>query len=187
MSALLGSALALQRFCQQQGWQFCFIGGLAVQRWGEPSLTLDANMTLLTGFGSEATYVDLLLARFQERIPDARAFALGHRVLLLQSDQGIPLDIALGAMPFEERTVARASLHEIVPGYRLMTCAAEDLIVHKAFADWPKDWLDIETIVVRQRGRLDLQLVWDELLPLAELKEDPGIVARLRQMIERPQ
>ncbi|MCL4263414.1 MAG: hypothetical protein KJ069_09370 [Anaerolineae bacterium] len=42
MNALLDAALRLQQFCQSQNWQFCYIGGLAVQRWGEPRLTQDA-------------------------------------------------------------------------------------------------------------------------------------------------
>jgi hypothetical protein len=183
MNPLLDAALQLQQFCENQNWRFCFIGGLAVQRWGEPRLTQDADMTLLTDFGDEPPYVDALIAGFQTRISDAREFALQYRVVLLQADNGIPLDVALGAMPFEERSVERASLYEIASGYTLFTCSAEDLIVHKAFAGRPQDWLDIETILIRQKGRLQTQTIWEELIPLAELKEDPGIVPRLAQLM----
>jgi hypothetical protein len=48
------------------------------------------------------------------------------------------MDIALGAMPFEERTIERSSLAELVPSAILRTCSAEDLIVHKAFAGRPQ-------------------------------------------------
>ncbi len=37
---VLAAAGEIQAFCQKQGWRFCFIGGVAVQRWGEPRLTL---------------------------------------------------------------------------------------------------------------------------------------------------
>jgi hypothetical protein len=33
-------------------------------------------------------------------------------VLLLESRDGVPIDVALGAMPFEERAIARASAFE---------------------------------------------------------------------------
>ncbi len=184
MNALLDAALRLQQFCQSQNWQFCYIGGLAVQRWGEPRLTQDADMTLLTGFGNEPAYIDSLLAGYQGRVSDTRQFALQYRVLLLQDNNGIPLDIALGAMPFEEHSIDRATVYEIAPGYALVTCAAEDLVVHKAFANRPQDWLDIETIMIRQQGKLDFQIIWDELIPLAELKEDLDIVKRLRQLVD---
>jgi hypothetical protein len=50
---VLAAAGEVQSFCQQHGWRFCFIGGVAVQRWGEPRLTQDVDLTLLTGFGKE--------------------------------------------------------------------------------------------------------------------------------------
>ena len=53
MNAIFAAALDLQSFCDKHGWRCCFIGGLAVQRWGEPRMTRDADLTLLTGFGSE--------------------------------------------------------------------------------------------------------------------------------------
>jgi hypothetical protein len=35
MNPIFAAAVELQDFCHAQGWRFCFIGGLAVQRWGE--------------------------------------------------------------------------------------------------------------------------------------------------------
>ena len=43
-------AAGLQNFCEARDWRFCFIGGLAVQRWGEPRGTIDVDLTLLSGF-----------------------------------------------------------------------------------------------------------------------------------------
>jgi hypothetical protein len=70
-----------------QGWQYCFIGGLALQRWGEPRETIDVDLTLLTGFGGEETFVRELLRHFEPRIAEADEFALAHRVLLAE-EQG---------------------------------------------------------------------------------------------------
>jgi hypothetical protein len=185
VSPLLDAALDVQTFCHDRGWRFCFIGGLAVQRWGEPRLTQGADLTVITGFGGEAPFVDALLDRFAGRLPDAREFALRNRVVLARSAHGVPLDIALGAMPFEEHAVARASDFAIAPGVTLLTCGAEDLIVFKAFAGRARDWLDIEGIAVRQAGRLDEPLIWSELLPLLELKETPEDAGKLRLILDR--
>ena len=184
MNPIFAAALELQGFCEGQGWRFCFIGAVAVLRWGEPRLTQGVDLTLLTGWGSEASFVDPLLARFSRRRPDARDFALRFRVLLLESSQRIPLDISLGAMPFEGRAVERASDFEIGEGAALRTCSAEDLIVFKAFAGRPQDWLDIEGIAARQAGRLDSDLVWRELRPLFKLKDEPETEDRLRSILE---
>lgn len=43
-------ALELQRFFVGNKWDFSFIGGIVLQRWGEPRLTVDIDVTLLTGF-----------------------------------------------------------------------------------------------------------------------------------------
>ena len=42
MNALLGTAAEIQHFLQRAGERFCFIGGVALQRWGEPRLTRES-------------------------------------------------------------------------------------------------------------------------------------------------
>ena len=76
MNPIFRAAVDVQRFCDDQQWRFCIIGALAVIRWGEPRLTQDVDLTILTGFGGEDRYVDALLRRFMGRREDARAFAL---------------------------------------------------------------------------------------------------------------
>ena len=46
----------------------------------------------------------------------------------------------------------------------------------------PKDWLDIEGIIVRQSAQLDWAYVRAELAPLAELKNAPDLVDKLARM-----
>lgn len=99
MNPIFAAALEVQGFCADRELAFCFIGGLALQRWGEPRLTQDVDLTVISGFGREGEYIDHFVSAFRPRIPDARDFALRHRVLLLLSANGIPLDVALGAMP----------------------------------------------------------------------------------------
>ena len=53
MNELCRVALDVQSECEKHRWRFCFIGGLAVQHWGEPRFTRDVDLTLLTGFGNE--------------------------------------------------------------------------------------------------------------------------------------
>ena len=64
----------------------------------------------------------------------------------------------------------------------LRTCSAEDLVVLKAFADRPQDWLDVEGIVVRQGRTLNRARVMEELIPLLELKEDDAPKATLDKL-----
>jgi hypothetical protein len=185
VNPIFTAAMEVQEFCRARGFLFCFIGGLALQRWGEPRLTQDVDLTVISGFGREAEYADQFLSAFAPRIPDARAFALRYRVLLLLGRDGIPLDVALGAMPFEERAVSRSSPFFVAEGLSLLTCSAEDLIVFKAFAGRAQDWIDIEGIALRQHHRLNDDLICQELTPLLELKKDEQTEPRLRRLLER--
>lgn len=182
---LIEAAREIQDFCAAKRWRFCFIGGLAVQHWGEARLTRDADLTVFTGVGEEASFVDALLAQFAPRIEQAKDFALRHRVLLLRAANGVPLDISLGALAFEEQAVASASLEEIVPGQHLRLASPGALVVFKAFADRPQDWLDLEGIIVKSRSRIDWDFVQAQLRVLLELKDDLSALDRLNALRER--
>ncbi len=182
MKDLFHLAADLQAFFIQHHWEFCFIGGIALQRWGEPRLTRDVDVNLLTGFGKEEPFVDKLLAQYKGRMADAKEFALTQRVLLLRSDSGIGIDIVLTGLPFEKTLVKRSTTFEFIENATLLTCSAEDLVVMKAFADRGRDWWDIETIIVRQRGHLDWSYILKQLVPLCEIKESPEIIAKLENL-----
>jgi hypothetical protein len=85
-------------------------------------------------------------------------------------------------MPFEESAVARATPYEFGPGVFLLTASAEDLIVMKAFAARPKDWVDVEGVVIRQAERLDWDYIEQHLRPLVDLKEEPEILGHLARI-----
>jgi len=72
------------------------IGGLAVQRRGEPRQTRDVDVTILAGLSDEESIVDALIEEYQPRIPEARRFAIERRVVLLQAADGTPMDVSLG-------------------------------------------------------------------------------------------
>ncbi len=182
---VLDAALRLQEFCRGKGWRFCFIGGLAVQKWGEPRVTDDVDLTLLTGLGTEAPFIDALLALdwVEPRIPRAREFAQARRVLLLQTKGGVGLDIAMGAFPFEEEAVRRGQEVALLPGRVLRLCTAEDLIVFKTFAARSQDWRDVEMTIVRQGDdALDWRYIHEQLRPLLELKEAPELFEQLETL-----
>jgi hypothetical protein len=185
MKTLLIAGAAVQRVLEKRQWRFCFIGGIANYRWGTPRLTNDLDLTLLTGFGAEGAYVAELLQEFESRVPDAADFAAANRVLLLRTPDGFGIDVALGAMPFEERTILRSSAFDFLPGAELRTCSAEDLIVHKAFAARPQDWVDVEGVILKQRGVLGWRQIRAELSDLAALKEAPELMDELDRIADR--
>lgn len=183
MIDLINEAHRFQSLCQQEGWRFCLIGGIAVQHWGEPRLTRDIDITVLTGFGAESDYVDTILKSYRRRRPDAKEFALLNRVLLVESDSEIGLDISLGALPFEAQMIERSVTVEFLPDIELRICSAEDLIVLKAFAGRALDWQDVSSVIVRQgEESLDWDYIESNLEPLVTLKKEPQIMEQLREL-----
>jgi predicted nucleotidyltransferase len=180
MTDLVSVAAELQELCEKQNWKFCFIGGFALQFWGELRMTRDVDLTLFVGFGNEEEFIDILLANFKSRISDAKNFAFRNRVVLLESADNIGIDVSLGAFPFEESMVERADYQEYLPKIKIKICSPEDLIVSKAFADRDKDWFDIKSILIRQKN-LDWNYIYEQLQPLVELKEEPEIIFKLRK------
>lgn len=183
LSRVLAAAGEVQSFCQRREWRFCFIGGIAVQRWGNPRFTQDVDLTVLTGFGKEAEFTDALLGTFGARRSDTRAFAVSRRVVLLRTNSGVDIDVAFGALPFEERSIQRSSTWMWGEAPSLNTCSAEDLVVHKAFAGRDRDWGDVESVLVRQHGKLNQAQVRSELKPLLELKGELEALVKFERMI----
>ena len=54
-------------------------------------------------------------------------------------------------------------------------------MVMKAFASRPKDWIDLEGILLRQRRALDWDYIQAQLLPLIAAKEEPEIWSELQR------
>lgn len=183
MNPLFLAGLEIQNFLEERKWPFCFIGGLAVIRWGELRMTQDVDLCLLTGFGNEKKYINGLLEAFKSRIPDALDFALDNRVLLLSASNGVSVDVSLSGLQFETEMVNRATPFSYDQKCSLLTSSAEDLMVLKAFADRSQDWIDIEGIITRQKQHLDVDYIVKQLTPLCELKETPEIVDKLKKMI----
>ncbi len=183
MQTLISTAADVQLFCEEQKWQFCFIGSLALLFWGEARLTKDIDLTIFTGFENEEVYIDKLLEKFNGRIEDAKEFALKNRVLLLETENGIGIDISLGAYDFEKEMIERAAYQKYFKEYCLNICSAEDLIVLKSFAARGKDWNDISGILIKRKN-LDWHYVYDKLKPLVELKGELKILTNLGNLRE---
>ena len=181
MKQVLEAAKEIQDFFDENGWQYCFIGGISLQIWAIPRNTNDADLTLLTGIGSEEVFIRSILAKFEPRINENPVeFFLLRRIVLIKIG-GVGIDISLGALGFEESAVERSSYHEFLPGISLKVCSAEDLIVFKAFANRLKDWADIESVLSVQK-QLDWKYISENLEPLVELKEEPEILIKLNNL-----
>ena len=57
--------------------------------------------------------------------------------------------------------------------------------MHKAFAGRDLDWGDVERVLIRQHGKLNLGQIRSELPPLLELKGESAAMSKLEQMLAK--
>lgn len=171
------AALAeIAEFLEEQGWKYCLIGGLAASYWGQPRNTKDVDVVLLTGIGDEDRFIKPLTKAFTTRMAGADRFALSSRVVLLQTKEGVGIDVSLGALPFEEEMLRRAKVHEVLPGVRVRTATAEDIVVMKAIAQRPRDVDDIERIIAVQGTKLNVDYIRHWLTDFEEVLSETDLL-----------
>jgi len=182
MTGLFEAARQLQAFCDRQGWRSCFIGGIAVQRWGEPRVTRDVDLTLLTGFGGE----ERIHRQAARRVPRsnrqcARVCApaprtsaqdsrrAGNRYIsrcaAVRRKSGRPrIGLFLWPRSFDPNMLSRRS-------DRVETVRIAPLDIH-----------DAESVAIRHNDDLDWNYIEEQLRPLAEIKDDPAIMKTLLRL-----
>lgn len=181
MNGQFEAAWQLHRFLSERNIPYVVIGGLAVQRWGEPRLTIDVDLAILLRAGAEEQRLREIAAAFTPRLKDAVAFALEHRVLPIDVPGASPVDLSLALPGFEEEAIARAVDYEVGPGRAVRLCTAGDLVVYKCVAGRPQDLLDVEGIVARQGDALDAARVRGWVTEFAQLTGDREIAARFER------
>ncbi len=162
----LGEVVA---FLEEERVPYVLIGGLAVQHWGEPRTTRDIGITVLMDEANLDRFLERALTRFRARLPDAVAFAREHRIVLLATRSGVPVDISLGIPGYEEEVMQQAMTVDLPGVGPVRLISAEDLIIHKMVAGRPRDVEDVERILIRQRLKVDLAYIRGWLAEFAPL------------------
>src|SRR5262245_51825160 len=107
LAPLLAALQDLVTWLQDAEVAGAIIGGVAASLLGRPRVTRDIDVLVLLDESEWETF--LTTGRkfgFVPRLSDAVAFAHQARVLLVRHEaSGIDIDIAFGALPFEEETV----------------------------------------------------------------------------------
>jgi len=173
----------LHKFLRAHNLDYAVIGGIAIQKWGEPRFTRDVGISVAASLGDSADLVRLITERFPSRTKDPVGFARTTRMVLIKAGKGVDVDISLAFPGYEDELFRRAVDYEIEPGKAIRLCSAEDLIIHKAVAGRPQDLSDIRGVVYRQGEQLDLAYTRRWLKAFAEALSDPEILERFETML----
>ena len=169
--SIFEAAVEVAAFLEDKQIPYAVLGGLAVQHWGEPRTTQDVDIVVMVSSESEEEFLKTMLQRFRPRMADALSFAKRHRILLISTGDGIPVDLSLGIPGYEEEAIRRVSKVSFTGFSPIRVVSAEDLIIHKCVAGRARDAEDIERILIRQKGKLDLRYVRRWLRAFAPIVE----------------
>ncbi len=176
MINLFDAAWEVHTFLTTHQVPYVFIGGLAVQYWGEPRFTHDLDLTVAMPAEEVDDFVHMVTDFLSSRVDDPMSFAQRTRMVLVKASNGCQVDISLALPGYEDHVMARAVEIELEPQKSVQFCSAEDLIIHKAIAKRPRDIQDIEGIVYRQQDRLDVDYIRLWLNEFANLLADPDLL-----------
>jgi hypothetical protein len=135
---------------------YMVVGGQAVLLHGEPRLTRDVDITL--GAGSDEVGEVLELVRgwgWRVLVDDPVDFVRRTMVLpCLEPESGLRVDFMFSFTPYERQALQRA-IPINLNGTDVRFASVEDLIIHKIFAGRPRDFEDVQGILLKN-ANLDL-------------------------------
>ena len=185
MTAQEAALVAIARFLDDHGLPYMVIGGMANALWGVPRATLDVDVTVWAPPGPPDATLALFDGPFRVRPADPRAFVRKTRVLPLETDDGVRIDVIFAMLPYEENAIRRAVVHT-VSGYPARFCRAEDLVILKIISERQRDRDDVRAVLHRQRETLDRAYLDPRIAELAELLERPEIAEDYRRWLQEP-
>jgi len=183
LAALSTTLRDLTTWLRADGIRHVIVGGVAQAIVGRPRITDVIDAVILAERRSPQELIDT--ARrfgFIPRLENAAEFAINNRILLLMHEgDGIPVDVALGILPFEEEMIERAS-RVSVQGAEIPIATLEDLIVMKVLAFRGKDAVDIESVLDANQ-KIDFARIRHWVAGFSEALEDPAIRERFEALL----
>ena len=167
-------------FLNEHNIPYMLIGGLTISIWGEMRVTHDADFIVAIDMPL-ADFRKLVLEHFPARSTNIPPHKLSPYVIHFWASPNVAADILVSIFDYEKKAIERAVNAQVL-GVPVRVCTAEDFIIHKVIANRGKDWDDIEGILVRQRGKLDLAYIRNWLSQFAEALEDPEILSRFDEL-----
>ncbi len=159
---------------------YAVVGGIANAIWGEPRATIDVDVTVSVNEPDVPATIAAITARFRSPVSDALAFVQRTRVLPLDTEEGVRIDVIFALLPFELDAIRRAK-EVSASGRTIRVVTPEDLVLMKIISDRPRDLADAEAIVRRRIRELDRGYLEPRIRELALALETDDISDRWKR------
>jgi hypothetical protein len=95
MIPIFEAAWEIHTFLTRRKILYVIIGGVAVQKWGEPRVTNDVDLTISIPTEQTEKFINQLAKHFKGRVSDLQAFARRTRVIPIYSTNNSGIDLSL--------------------------------------------------------------------------------------------
>jgi hypothetical protein len=182
MIPIFEAAWEMHIYLAQKKIPYVIIGGVAVQKWGEPRATKDVDLTISIPIEKTEKFVVNISQRFKGRTSELNEFARRTRVIPIYASNGCGVDISLALPGYEDAVMQRARSFKLAPRKTVRVCSAEDLIIHKAVAGRPQDLIDLRNVIFRQGKALDHDYIRSWLKQFSLILETDEVPQRFERM-----
>ncbi|HEU4369110.1 MAG TPA: nucleotidyl transferase AbiEii/AbiGii toxin family protein [Methylomirabilota bacterium] len=168
------------------GVPWMITGGVAVIAHGVPRYTADVDATVAASSEPlERVFEVLAGRRIVPRIDGALEFARERQVLLLRHEpSGVDLDVSLAWLPFEVEAIRRSETRDYA-GVTIRIPRPDDLVIYKVVAARPRDYDDVERLLMLHGPSLDLRHVTTTVREFADALEDAGRIDTLERLLKQ--
>jgi hypothetical protein len=180
--ALAAMAATLDRL----GYRWYLFGAQALAVHGRVRATEDVDVTVeCSPERAKELWLALRDAGFGMRVDDPEAFVERTHVLPLHFVAAdIDVDLIIAGSGLEAMFLDRAEKRDL-GGVQVPVISAEDFVIAKVLAQRPKDVEDVVSVLVAQRGQLDLPYVRQTLRDLEQALDQSDLTPVFEDALHR--
>ena len=167
-------------FLSERKIPYMIIGGVANSILGRNRATHDVDFKISIDIPL-AEFRKMVLEHFPARPTNIPAHQLSPQVIHIWALPNVAADLLVSVFDYEKQAIDRAVEFNI-DGVLAPVCTAEDLVIHKVVAGRGTDWQDVEGILIRQQGKLDVKHIRNWLTQFAEALESPEMLERFDKL-----
>ena len=166
---------------------YAVIGGVAVSVYSEPRLTMDIDVSILLAADRLGLFLKAAKRYGLTPIPAGiNKFVKATGVIPMGFSKNRikgRCDFIIAQNALEYLTIKRARSKKLY-SVKVKLIRAEDLVIHKAVSDRPRDLEDARGILIRQGDKLDMKYVSYWLKRIAEANHDPQLYSTFKNLIK---
>lgn len=178
----------LTKLLKEQKLKYAILGGIAVSLYGEPRFTADIDVNVLLDREKIKEFLKKAEKyNFYPPFPHIEKIADRTGVIPLSFRKGKiegKCDVIIAENIIEYYSIKRAKTKRI-GSVKTRVVSAEDLIIHKITSSRTRDIEDLKSILIRQKGKLDIKYIRDWLRKVDKVSKKPHLYKLFSKLLKQ--